>query len=150
MLIPLIIIGNQSQIRWFELDVSEWPNVKFIQDARLSRPDTYFLFPAIAVDTNHNMGLIFGQSSSTEYASLWVTGRLASDPINTLRPPILLHQSNVSLDYSESTIILSNRNYGGFFGATVDPNGGFWMAGEYVFSINRWSTWIGHIGLPEN
>ena len=44
--------------------------------------DTYF--PAVAVDSAGNVGMTYMESSSSEYVSMYITGRLASDPVNTM------------------------------------------------------------------
>ena len=144
-------VGSTAGIRWFEIDVSMWPKLTFIQDARLSNPNEYLNFPALAVDEQENMALIFGQSSSKEHPSLWITGRLATDAPNTVRPPILLHQSPESMDNVESSggeMGLTENRYGDFFNCSFDFAGGFWCAGEYVKQPQWWGTWAGHVSFP--
>ena len=136
--------GNVSAIRWFQVDVSAWPNeVSYLQDANFGADGTFFFMPAIMVDAYNNVALVYARSSTTEYASVYYTGRLASDPPNTLRSGILLRAGSAAANYVDR---FGQNRYGDFFGIASDPSDGtIWFVGEYAKTSNMWGTWVGNV-----
>jgi len=85
------------------------------------------------------------RSSSSEFASVYASGRLTADPLNTFETPILL-KSGVG-PYTP----FANR-WGDYSGASIDPSDAtkVWVAGEFAFPIGNgsgWGTWIAKIGF---
>ena len=102
------------------------------------------------VDSSNNMVLSLAQSSAIEFPSLYYTGRLSTDPPNTLRPLALLRAGT-------STVELVNnfRNrYGGYFGIALDPvDGSIWIFGDYAKATDEVGKWVGktdfdNLGAP--
>src|SRR5207249_4249920 len=87
-----------SGIRWYQIDLSGWPDsLTFAQTALYSTNGAWQFYPAIAVDSANNMILVFGRSSATEFPSIYYTWRLATDPPNTLRDSVPLKSGGATL-----------------------------------------------------
>src|SRR5207248_6409502 len=96
------------------------------------------MYPSIDIDANNNLGMTYMELSSTEFISMYVTGRQPTDAAGTMGTGTLVAAGNVT--YSSST----NRG-GDFSGTSVDPsNGSFWSANEFSNSTISvfWSTQI--------
>jgi hypothetical protein len=136
--------GDVAAVRVVAIDVSGWPDaVTITQDMTLAEENVWKFFPALTADAGGNVAIVFGQSSRTEYASTYITGRLASDPPNTLRPARLLKAGTGALTWGASA---GKVQYGDYFGAAIDPSDGTaWVLGEYVIDADRWGSWIGNV-----
>ena len=129
-----------SAVRWMQLNVSTWPATPtFVQDQFIatSRDSDHF-YPAIMADASNNAFIVYGRSSTGgEFASAYVTGRTAADPVNTLRAPAPLQAGTSALS------VTNPAAYGRYFGAALDPDDGtVWVVGEYVAS----ATGVGRVG----
>jgi hypothetical protein len=60
------------------------------QDFTVKSIGDYYYYPAISLDLEGNLISVFNRSSNSEYASIYVTGRRATDSPNTARPITLL------------------------------------------------------------
>jgi hypothetical protein len=92
-------------------------------------------FPAVGVDSSGNIGMTYTESSSSEYVSMYFTGRLASDPANTMEPATLAQTG---------TATLSPNRAGDYAGIALDPSTSatFWVGNEYARSNGSWGTWL--------
>jgi len=127
----------RSCARLVELTTSGTTPTK-VQDFDYGLPETYLFYPAVSL-SNGKLVLVFGESSSTIFPSLLVTGRLPTDPANTLQSAVLVRAGTTD---DEST------RYGDYFGAATDPSGGsFWVTGEYRVdeTFQNWSTAIAQV-----
>jgi hypothetical protein len=101
-------------------------------------------FPSIAIAPNGDEAATYMQSSSSQYVSMYVTGRKAGEA--TLEPPALAKAGETT--YSSS---FGDNPYraGDFSLTTVDPlDGSFWSVNEYAKSLSgasaNWGTWVTH------
>ena len=136
--------GPVSAIRWYQIDVSMWPaSVSIVQDSTFEADGIWHFYPALMVDAFNNVALVFARSSASEFASVYYTGRLVTDPPNTLQSIVLLKAGSANL----TKITHPGRNrYGDYFSMALDPSdGGFWMYGEYAKASNQWGTWVGNV-----
>ncbi len=139
--------GDVAAIRWFQIDVSSWPTaVSIVQDSTFGLDGVSHFFPSLMVDGENNLIVVYARSSSTEFPSIYYTGRLGSDPPNTLRPAQLLKSGAASLNLFDSGF--NAVRYGDYFGVVLDPsNQSFWLYGEYVRTSDLWGTWVGNVGV---
>jgi len=137
---------NLSAVRWTQLDVSAWPGPpRVLQEGQVSDSAAAHLAPAIALDSSGNAVIVFGRSSQTEFASLYYAYRLASDPLDQMRPPVLLQQGGGTWVASSSVTPGRNR-YVDFFAATQDPSdGSVWVFGASVTGASERDTWVANI-----
>ena len=92
----------------------------------------------MAMDKDGNIALGFSKSSSTTFPSIWVTGRLATDTINTMGAEVLMQAGSGS---QTSTGV--NR-WGDYSSMTLDPvdQCTFYYTNEYLKTTGafNWSV----------
>jgi hypothetical protein len=128
----------RSCVRLVELTTSGTSTPTKVQDFDYGLANTFLFYPAVSLSQG-KLVLVFGESSSTIFPSLLVTGRLPSDPANTLKSAVVVRAGTTD---DEST------RYGDYFGAVTDPAGGsFWVTGEYRVdeTFQNWSTAIAQV-----
>src|SRR6266851_6204999 len=112
------------------------------QDFDFAAAGAYYFYPAIT-SFHGQLAVSFGTSSLSVFPSALVTGRAASDPLNTLQTPITVR--------SGSAPDTSTR-YGDYFGAATDPAptaaSTFWLEAEYRkdSTFQNWNTVISQVG----
>ncbi len=138
--------GNVSAIRWVQIDVSSWPStVSRTQDATFGASGVWYFYPTVMVDTSNDLAISLSRSSASQFGSAHYTGRLGTDPPNTLQPSTLLKAGAANYQNLDGS---SNR-WGDYLGIGLDPNdGSFWILGEYAATSTHWGTWVGHLQFP--
>lgn len=132
-------------IRWFELrNVTAGPVTKF-QEGTYSPDSTHRWMGSVAMDGQGNIALGYSASSSTIFPQIRYTGRLASDPLNTL-PQGEAH----IIDGAGAQTSTSSR-WGDYSDMTVDPvdDQTFWFTSEYYSATSsvNWRTRIASFKL---
>ncbi|MHA2610362.1 MAG: choice-of-anchor D domain-containing protein [bacterium JZ-2024 1] len=126
--------GNRSAMVYYRIDTSNW---NIVESRILGDADHWYYYPALTVDEGENIGMTFGRSSSSEYASAWYTFKLFSEsefqPVSVLRTGAGYYAPTGS----------SSERWGDYYGAGIDPQNRMWFFGEYVRSTHVWGTWIG-------
>jgi hypothetical protein len=89
-------------------------------------------FPSVAVDANGDLGLTYMESSASEYVSMYVTGRLASDPAGTMEAPVRVVAGTYNI----------GARAGDYSGISLDTSSAstFWAGNEY--GKFGWGTWL--------
>jgi hypothetical protein len=112
------------------------------QDMTFGLAGEYYYFPALQIDSNGNVLVVFTASSAGEFAGVRFTGRLATDVPNTLQPSQLLRAGSAAQTEASGRM-------GDYNGAAVDPVAPFnvWVSGEYIRSAGsaNWGTYIAEI-----
>jgi len=87
------------------------------------------------MDGAGNIAMAYNVTSTTVYPSIRYTGRLASDPMGTMRQEMTL---------VDGVAANASYRYGDYSNLSVDPSDDktFWFTGEYNPS-GQWSTRIG-------
>jgi hypothetical protein len=136
----------RSAIKIVRLDVRDFPDrIEQVEEYFLEVPGAWLFYPALEVDDEGNLVVVFAQSSPDMYPSAVYTGRLADDPPGELRPHVVLKRGEASQNQLDA---LGRNKYGDYFGAALDPDGsGVWIHGEYVLCHARWGTWVGFVGF---
>lgn len=151
------IVTNQSVeaaplmagMRWWELRSPNATPVLF-QDSTYApgvSDNIHRWMGSIAMDKNGNMGLGFSASSATAtgvFPSVRYTGRLASDPVNTM-------------PQGEGTIIAgtasqtSGQRWGDYSSMNIDSTDDctFWYTQEYTSGGGAWLTRVGSFRFPD-
>jgi hypothetical protein len=131
-----------SRARYVRIAVGVSPTV--LEDVSFGVDGCWYYYPAIAIDQNNGLGMVFTRSCTNEYASVRYTGRAASD--STL-------QGSTQLKAGETNYVnpASGKNrWGDYSGAVVDPvdQSKIWFFGEYAASpANNWGTWAGQVAI---
>ena len=134
-----VAVGSAAAVRWYQIDTTGATPV-VVQTGTINQgPGVYTYYPAIEVNSQGDLGLTFMESSATEYGSMYVTGRSASDPAGTLQTPVLA--------WAGSNRYTGTRA-GDYSGISVDPTDGvsFWAANEYM-GTPLWDTGIATFGV---
>jgi len=116
------------------------------QDITYGADDASYSHPALRPDRDGNLYVVFNSITSTEPLSVRVTGRAATDPLNTLQPSVVLRAGRGNP---------VGTRFGDFSGAAVDPADPtrVWVAGEYLRSITLsgdsadWGTVIAQLRI---
>lgn len=133
---------NRSCVHLVEATISGTGTATKNQDFDYASKGEYLFFPAVSISRGQ-LALVYGKSSSSLFPSLFATGRLPADLMNSLETPATIKTGTAD--------DLSGR-YGDYFGAATDPlstdNSTFWVSGEYrSSSVNSgWSTAIAEVG----
>jgi len=113
------------------------------QDMSYGSAGSYYYFPALRPDRSGNLYVVFTASSSTSFASVRATGRVANDPLNTLQPSVELRAGGAAqLD--------PRGRMGDYSGAALDPSDSatVWVMAEYINAFGDWSTHVAQLWLP--
>ena len=112
------------------------------QDMSFGATGEYYSFPALRPDAAGNLHVVFTSSSANSFASVRVAGRLATDPLNTLRP-------SVGVRTGSGAETSASGRMGDYAGAAVDPTVpvSVWVSGEYMGSTASapWRTYIARL-----
>lgn len=117
-----------TEIVWVEFDVREWPAIRVLQSGRVTGGGAFAYTPAAALDAAGNLAMLYTQSGTREFLSIYYTGRLATDPPNTMRPPRPLKSGTRS--FAWAGFGTPNMPFVDYATVTTDPvDGSLWMAG---------------------
>jgi hypothetical protein len=131
-----------TRVRWYEFDTGGGAPALFQSGEINQGPGVYTYFSAIAVADNGDLGLTFMESSATEFVSMYVTGRKASDPPGTMQTPVGV--------FPGENRYLGGTRGGDYSAVTVDPvDGTFWAANMYKPTIPFWGTGIANFALAD-
>jgi hypothetical protein len=128
----------RSAVQWYEIDV---PGHQVVQQNRYGATGRYYFFPAIQTDAARNAYVVFGRSSSTEYAQLRQSGRRVGDPPGTLQGSALV---------AAGAGLYDRGRWGDYFGICRDPGVSttVWMYGEYAQPRDTWGTRVCAASFP--
>ncbi|CAH6418538.1 Hypothetical protein POVN_LOCUS255, partial [uncultured virus] len=123
--------------RWYSIDVSLFvasgplgPLTLLQQGTIPSGPSDNLWMSHIQVDAFNNMGISFSVGGVNRYASIGYTGRLSTDPPNTVRPFVI---GKPGLDNYQRLDGSGRNRWGDYSGLAMDPNGTtFWIYHEYA------------------
>jgi hypothetical protein len=147
-------LSGAARARWYEFNTSTSTPTLTQQGTISPGTGIHTYFPSIAIAENGSLGMTFMQSSSTEFMSMYVTGRLIADPLGTMQTPVLAKAGEANYiafdcdgDPDESNVCRA----GDYSGITVDPDltNTFCAANEYATSAgsNNWGTHISCFSL---
>jgi uncharacterized repeat protein (TIGR01451 family) len=153
------VSSTEDDAQWYAIDVSSGtPTLS--QEGRVSAGNnTYIVYPGIDINSSGQIGMSYmrsGTDSSTDYLSMWVTGRVTSDPAGTMQTPVLVPAGTGAGNYSDFTSTGSSGGRAGdLSGINVDPsNGSFWAANEFANSqgTDNWGTAVANftVSAPVN
>jgi hypothetical protein len=134
-------VGGLNLARWYEFNTSGTPTLVTGQQGNISPGSGISTsYPSVAIDSSGNIAMTFIQSSSSQPYSMYVTGRLSSDPAGSMQTPV---------EIAAGVQPVPSPARGGDYSATeYDPStpGQFWSANEYNFDSSGsnfdWGTQI--------
>jgi hypothetical protein len=141
-------VHPNSGIRWYELRNPGTTPVVY-QQSTYSPDSNYRWMGSIAMDKVGNMALGYSESSPLMHPGIWYTGRLVTDPLNTMEAQSAILDSTSVVAGSQNGGL--NR-WGDYSAMTVDPTDDctFWYTQEYLQTDGsfNWSTRIASFKFP--
>jgi hypothetical protein len=132
--------GSETQARWYAIDLTDPINPSLLGAGNVNAGAgvaTYM--PAIDIAPDGSLGLSYLESSATEYMSMYVTGRQASDAAGALETPVLVQAGEANFGGGRA---------GDMSGVGIDPtDGSFWAANEYASASGDWGTAVAHFSI---
>jgi hypothetical protein len=139
---------THDAIRWYEFrNAGNSTATPTIFQQSTYDPDTNFRWlGSTAMDKDGNIALGFSRSSATTFPSIYMTGRLATDTINTLSAEVLM---TAGLGSQDST---GGNRWGDYSSLTLDPvdQCTFYYTNEYLKTTGafNWSTRVASYRFP--
>jgi hypothetical protein len=131
--------GSAPVARWYDINTA---TMSLIQrgNAPPGVKGAATFMPTVDINTAGSIGMTFDESARSEFWSMYVTERTASDSSGTMEKAV-----KVAAGVSRSP----DSRVGDFSGTTVDPSDGltFWSANEYQGS-DFWDTHIASFFIP--
>ena len=135
--------GDRAGLYWFELQrtTGGWSarqSAAYAPGSSLNR-----WMGSIGIDRQGNLAIGYSGSSSTDFPSIRVTGRLNGDPLGTLRQEVVQQGS-------PAPQVNSDGRWGDYAAMTVDPvdDCTFWFTTEFVGIDNLWRTQFATYRFP--
>jgi hypothetical protein len=129
--------GSRPGVLWYEVRISDG---RLIQEGLEDSPDRDFIFPSVAVDGEGNLGIGCTGTSETEFPSVYVMMRSATDPANTMRRPVAAVPGTTSYHYAGPRAV----NFSHYSTTCIDPSspGLLWTCQAYSDSKKdrQWCT----------
>lgn len=144
--------SSNTGIQWLQLNVTGGTVATTAVQQQLYFPDStlYRFIPSLAVDGSGNMAVGYSAGNGSTFPSIRYSGRLASDPLNTLAQgeAVLINGGG-----SQSTNCGSSpcTRWGDYSAMSVDPvdDCTFWYTTEYYATTGgNWNTRIGSFKFP--
>ena len=136
-------IGSPSGIRWYEIQ-NPGTTPEVFQQATFAPDSSFRWMPSIAMDQMGDIAVGYSVSSSTVMPAIRYTGRLQSDPLNTM-------ESENSIIEGPSVEQGSNR-WGDYSSMSLDPidDCTFFYTNQYQGTIGsfNWNTRIASFKFP--
>jgi len=142
---------KHGAIRWYEFrNAGSSTTTPTVFQASTYDPDSaYRWLGSIAMDKDHNIALAYSKSSLTVIPSIFITGRLSTDPHNTLG---IESQVTAGLGVQTNTPVNAGNRWGDYSAMTLDPvdQCTFYYTNEYLTTNGafNWSTRIASFRFP--
>ncbi|MDP4280607.1 MAG: T9SS type A sorting domain-containing protein [Bacteroidota bacterium] len=133
-------------VRWYELRNTGSTWTKYQEGTYNPGDGAYRWMGSIAMDANGDIALGYSKSSSGMYPSVYFTGRLSTDALNTMTVTESVIQNGSGYQSS------SSHRWGDYSAMTIDPSSSntFWYTQEYIQTTGQanWKTRIAsfHLG----
>lgn len=157
-LVATQIVGvsrTQDAARWYIVDVAGATPILSDQGEIVAGDNTYLIYPAIDINSAGTVGLTYmrsGTDTTTDYMSMYVTGRRSGDAAGTMQTPILVGAGTGQANYADFGGTSSRA--GDISGINVDPSDGtFWAANEWATTASgsqadaNWGTAIANFSI---
>lgn len=131
--------ASYSNLRYLKINT----NTNLVEeDVSYGAPGLWHFYPAITVDSAHNIAITFCRSGDNEWVGAWFVTKAISDA------PGFTVSNNLRPGFGNYVRVASGRNrWGDYSGIWLDPvnQKDFWMHTEYAAAVNTYSSWVGQI-----
>jgi uncharacterized repeat protein (TIGR01451 family) len=137
--------STQDVAQWYAVNVSSGTPTLAQQGRVSAGANTYITYPGIDINSSGQIGMSYmksGTDSTTDYLSMWVTGRTSTDALGTMETPVIVPNGTGLANYTDFS---SGHRAGDLSGINVDPvDGTFWAANEFANTQGtaNWGTAI--------
>jgi uncharacterized repeat protein (TIGR01451 family) len=144
------VSNSEDDVQWYAIDVSGGTPTLKDQGRVGSGSKTYSFYPAIDINANGQIGMTYmrsGNDTTTDYMSMYVTGRVPSDAAGTMETPVVVPDGAGVANYTD---FASGHRAGDLSGISIDPvDGSFWAANEFANTeaTANWGTAIANFSL---
>lgn len=140
-----VTANSATSVRWYELrnatgsTMAATTPVVYQQSTLNNSDGTHRWMGSIAMDSSGDIALGYTASSSSVYPSVRMTGRLATDTLNTMG-------TETELRTGHGSQLPNLSRWGDYSAMTVDPQNDctFWYTSEHLQTNGtwNWNTWI--------
>ena len=124
------VSGTQDAAQWYKIDVSSGTPALSDEGRVSAGANTYVVYPTVDINSAGQIGMTYirsGRDSSSDYMSMWITGRVSSDPAGQMETPVLVPSGTGNGSDN------GDGREGDLSGINVDPtDGSFWAANEWA------------------
>jgi autotransporter-associated beta strand protein len=148
---------TEDDVRWYSIDISSGSPIMKDEGTISAGDGTFLIYPGIDINTKGQIGISYmrsGLDTTTDYLSMYITGRAPTDPAGTMETPVLVPAGTGKANYADFTSTgFSGGRAGDLSGINVDPvDGSFWAANEFANTdaVANWGTAIANftVGPP--
>lgn len=146
--------GNRAAIRWYQFDISNPAVPQLVQSGTLFDPaeENPRFFYEGSLMNNKRGDLVIGATTSAkdQFIDTVFAGRLATDPLGTLRKPTLLTHSQDAYNLFPSAI-RGGQRWGDYSYTSLDPEDEltFWTIQEFTAAPSVYGLQITQLLSPE-
>ena len=139
---------NRAAPRWFELRrlLAEGAGWSIFQQGTHSPDAIHRWMPSLAMDGNGDIAIGYSRGDGANFASIYYAGRVASEPLGTLRPEALMEAGTGAQTHAAA-------RWGDYSAMELDPADDctFWYTNEYLQVTGNapWRTRIAAFSFPE-
>jgi len=131
--------ANKAAIQWSQIRAAA-PTL--VQEGVYGNQNFHYFYPATCPDNNGNVTMVFSRAGTTEFGSIFFTGRRSTDPLGSLQGSAMLKAGvahYASLDNG------GRNRWGDYNGIGSDPANPrlVWFYSEFASAVDTWATWIG-------
>jgi hypothetical protein len=134
--------ASYSSVRYYKVDLG---TATILEQAELGAIGYFYLYPALAIDKDHNIAVTFSRSATTEYVGAFVATKYAADPPG-LNPSLMLQEG---LGNYVVTFGGTRNRWGDYMGIDLDMSNEYevYTFTEYVRATNTWGTYVGRLRM---
>jgi hypothetical protein len=149
------VSSRQDVVQWYAISVSGGTPTLSQQGRVSAGTKTYLTYPSIDINSGGAIGMTYirqGNDTSTDYMSMFVTGRIPSDSSGTMETSVLVPNGTGQANYTD---FANPHREGDLSGINVDPvDGSFWAANEFANTqaTANWGTAVANfvVGTAPN
>lgn len=106
---------SRPGVLWYEVRIRDGA---LLQEGLVDSPDRDLIFPSVAVDSKGNVGIGCTGTSQTEFPSVYMMMRAATDPAGTMRKPVAAVPGTTSYHYAGAKAV----NLSHYSTTCIDPS----------------------------
>ena len=130
-----VAAGGGAGARWYQVTDGTGGAPTVVQSGEFSGGGMDFFYPAILPTSTGGAGMVIDRSGPTEFASCYLTGRKAGDPLGTMQTPRRFGRG-------KSAYLLGR--WGDYNGVSLDPvnPGRVYVGGQAAGKRGTWATFF--------